>query len=56
MKQLCAPNIWDFSAKRFDIYATILIAFVIGLATLTTVEKPWRACDTTEEHLDAQKA
>ena len=34
MKQLCAANICDLSAKRIDIYSTIIIAFAIGLATL----------------------
>ena len=38
MKQLCAANLRDLSAKRIDIYATIIIAFAIGLATLTPVE------------------
>ena len=36
----------DLSVKRIDIYATIIIEFAIGLATLTPVEKPWLACDT----------
>ena len=56
MKQLCAETPQNLSVKRIDIYATIIIAFAIGLATLTPVEKPWRACDTVEEHLDAQHA
>ena len=38
MKQLCAANLRDLSAKRIDIYATIIIAFAIALATLTPVE------------------
>ena len=38
MKQLLAANIPDLRAKKIDIYATIIIAFTIGLATLTPVE------------------
>ena len=38
MKQLSAANISDLCAKKIDIYATIAIAFAIGLATLTPVE------------------
>ena len=38
MKQLSAANIPNFRARKIDIYATIIIAFVIGLATLTPVE------------------
>ena len=38
MKQLLAANIPDLRAKKIDIYATIIIAFAIGLATLTPVE------------------
>ena len=38
MKQLLAANIPDLRAKKIDIYATIIIAFLIGLATLTPVE------------------
>ena len=38
MKQLSAANIPDLRAKKIDIYATIIIAFTIGLATLTPVE------------------
>ena len=38
MKQLSAANISNFRARKIDIYATIIIAFVIGLATLTPVE------------------
>ena len=39
MKQLSAANISDLLARKIDIYATIIIAFAIGLATLTPVEK-----------------
>ena len=39
MKRLLAANIPDLRAKKIDIYATIIIAFAIGLATLTPVEK-----------------
>ena len=46
----------DLSVKRIDIYATIIIEFAIGLATLTPVEKPWLACDTAQERLGAQNA
>jgi|TARA_E500000178_G_C16678789_1_gene598404 hypothetical protein len=56
VKQLYAANICDLSAKRIDIYATIIIAFALGLALLTPVEKPWRACDTSKGYLDAQNA
>ena len=38
MKQLSAANISDLRARKIDIYATIIIAFAIGLATLTPVE------------------
>ena len=38
MKQLCAAITQGFSTKRIDIYATIIIAFAIALATLTPVE------------------
>ena len=38
MKQLSAANISDLCARKIDIYATIAIAFAIGLATLTPVE------------------
>ena len=39
MKQLSAVNIPDLRARKIDFYATIIIAFAIGLATLTPVEK-----------------
>ena len=39
MKQLSAANIPDLRARNIDIYATIIIAIAIGLATLTPVEK-----------------
>ena len=38
MKQLSAANIPDLRARKIDIYATITIAFAIGMATLTPVE------------------
>ena len=38
MKQLSAANISYLRARKIDIYATIAIAFAIGLATLTPVE------------------
>ena len=38
MKQLSAGNIPDLQARKIDIYATIIIAIAIGLATLTPVE------------------
>ena len=38
MKQLSAANISDLCARKIDIYATIAIAFAIGLAALTPVE------------------
>ena len=38
MKQLSAANIPDLRARKIDFYATIIIAFAIGLATLTPVE------------------
>ena len=38
MKQLSAANIFNLRARKIDIYATIAIAFAIGLATLTPVE------------------
>ena len=53
MEQLSTNNIGRPSAKRINIYANITIAFAIGLATLMPVKKPWRACDTAEEQLDA---
>jgi membrane associated rhomboid family serine protease len=39
MKQLSAANISDLRARKIDIYATIIIAIAIGLATLNPVEK-----------------
>jgi VanZ family protein len=39
MKQLLAANIPDLRERNIDIYLTVVIAFVIGLATLTPVEK-----------------
>ena len=39
MKQLLVANIPDLRARNIDIYVAIIIAFVIGLATLTPVEK-----------------
>ena len=39
MKQLSAANISDLSARKIDIYVTIIISIALGLATLTTVEK-----------------
>ena len=38
MKQLSAANIPDLRARKIDFYATIIIAFAIGLATLIPVE------------------
>ena len=38
MKQLSAANILNLRARKIDIYATIAIAFAIGLATLMPVE------------------
>ena len=38
MKQLSAAKISYLRARKIDIYATIAIAFAIGLATLTPVE------------------
>ncbi|MDA9822970.1 VanZ family protein [Paracoccaceae bacterium] len=38
MKQLSAAKISNLRARKIDIYATIIIAFAIGLATLTPVE------------------
>lgn len=38
MKQLSAANISNLRARKIDIYATIAIAFAIGLAALTPVE------------------
>ena len=39
MKQLSAAYISELRARKIDIYTTIIIAFAIGLATLTPVEK-----------------
>ena len=39
MKHLSAANIADLRTRNIDIYATIIIAIVIGLATLTPVEE-----------------
>ena len=39
MKQLSAAYISEVRARKIDIYTTIIIAFAIGLATLTPVEK-----------------
>ena len=39
MKQLSAANIPDLRTRKIDIYATMMIAIAIGLATLTPVEK-----------------
>ena len=39
MKQLSAANIPNLRARKIDFYATIIIAFAIGLVTLTPVEK-----------------
>ena len=38
MKQLSAAKISNLRARKIDIYATIAIAFAIGLAALTPVE------------------
>ena len=38
MRQLSAAYISDLRARKIDIYATLIIAFAIGLATLTPVE------------------
>ena len=38
MKLLSAAKISNLRARKIDIYATIAIAFAIGLATLTPVE------------------
>ena len=38
MKQLSAAKLSNLRARKIDIYATIAIAFAIGLATLTPVE------------------
>ena len=39
MKHLSAANITDLRTRKIDIYATVVIAVLIGLATLTPVEK-----------------
>ena len=39
MKQLSAAYISELPTRKIDIYTTIIIAFAIGLATLTPVEK-----------------
>ena len=39
MKHLSAANIADLRTRNIDIYATIIIAVVIGLATLTPVDE-----------------
>ena len=39
MKHLSAANIADLRTRNIDIYATVAIAILIGLATLTPVEK-----------------
>ena len=39
MKHLSADNIADLRTRNIDIYATIIIAVVIGMATLTPVEE-----------------
>ena len=39
MKHLSAANIADLRTRNIDIYATVVIAVLIGLATLTPVEK-----------------
>ena len=39
MKHLSAVNIADLRTRNIDIYATIIIAVVIGMATLTPVEE-----------------
>ena len=39
MKHLSAANITDLRTRNIDIYATIIIAVVIGMATLTPVEE-----------------
>ena len=39
MKHLLAANIADLRTRNIDIYATIIIAVVIGMATLTPVEE-----------------
>ena len=39
MKYLSAANIADLRTRSIDIYATVVIAVLIGLATLTPVEE-----------------
>ena len=39
MKQFSAANITDLRTRNIDIYATVVIAVLIGLATLTPVEE-----------------
>lgn len=39
MKHLSAANITDLRTRNIDIHATVVIAILIGLATLTPVEK-----------------
>ena len=39
MKYFSAANIADLRTRNIDIYATVVIAVLIGLATLTPVEK-----------------
>ena len=39
MKHLSAANIANLRTRNIDIYATIIIAVVIGLATLTPVDE-----------------
>ena len=39
MKHLSAANIADLRTRSIDIYATVVIAVLIGLATLTPVEE-----------------
>jgi hypothetical protein len=39
MKQILATNIPNLRTRNIDIYITIIIAFAIGMATLTPVEK-----------------
>ena len=39
MKHLSAANIADLRTRNIDIYATVVIAVLIGLATLTPVDE-----------------
>ena len=39
MKHFSAANITDLRTRNIDIYATVVIAVLIGLATLTPVEE-----------------